>query len=438
MQFGEAIQKGLGRAFIQVRDSGAQELRDDILNACLHNLAYDSQCEGSRAEWLLAIADLTGEPQFYKELILAALPDATEKLWDARQLIELAAVLARRGSDRARRAIYERFELQEFASWIGAGQIVEIDGIEGLLHVAEIIGAKLLQNTDSWEDNYLVLEASELYGKEAVMAALSQGAETSANVRAYLDEVNKRADFLSANKSEKKSARQTDRDRLRVQYIISTIEAATRSVSTSCVWGRRASDEDLEYLFDRLLAETRREQLLRYLWIFRLREFPRLDDRLFDLAASEDEEIQDAAIVALAHSKDASIRNLANRLLRERPTSIYQSALRLYTKNYEPEDYQLIESILTLSEDVDLLHQTAYDLIRFVKAQEDPQLANFLFWAYERTPCAICRKYAVEDLLKRKQAPETLLQECLWDCSEEIRDLAKSALPESRGLSFEF
>lgn len=443
MQFGEAIQKGLGRAFIQVRDSGAEGLEEYILNACLHNLAYDAQCEGSRAEWLLALADLTGEPEFYKERILAALPDVTEEkeFWDADQLVELAAILARRGSDRARQAIYDKFDLQEeYAFWLGTQEIIEIDGIEGLLHIADIIGAKLLQNPDSWEDNYLVLEASELYGKEAVVAALSERAEISANVRAYLDAVTKYEkddEDSAASKSEDKSARKTRSSRPTLKYIISKIEAAGDLSLSGGVWGRRASDEDLEYLFDRLLAETRREQLLRYLWIFRLREFPALDDRLFDLAASHDEEIQDAAIVALAHSKDASIRNLANRLLRERPTSIHQSALRLYTKNYEPEDYQLIESVLTLSEDVDLIHAIAYDLIRFVNAQDDPQLANFLLWAYERTPCAICRKYAVEDLLKRKQAPEILLQECLWDCSEEIRDLAKSALPESRGLSFE-
>ncbi|NER36373.1 MAG: hypothetical protein F6J93_20725 [Oscillatoria sp. SIO1A7] len=438
MPFGEAIQKGLGRAFIQVRDSGAQGLKEDILNACLQDLAYDAQCDNSRAEWLLAIADLTGEPEFYHDRILAALPDVTEEeeLWDANQLVELAAILAQRGSERARQAVYRKFDLQEFdASWLGAEQIIEIDGIKGLLHIAEILGAKLLREPEHWEGANLVSEASELYGKEAVVAALSERAEISANVRAYIDEITKRSDFFEPNKSKKKkSSRQTDRDRPTVEYIISKIEAGANWRYYGGVLGQRASDGEIEYLFERLLAETRREQLLRYLWLFRKREFPRLDDRLFELAASDDEEIQHAAIVGLAHTKDTSIRNLANRLLREKPRSICHRALKLYNKNYEPEDCQLIESVLTLWEDSDWLHDIAFDLIHFIKAQEDPQLANLLFWAYERTPCAICRQYVVEDLLKRKQAPETLLQECFWDGDKEIRALAKSALPDSIGL----
>ena len=442
MPFGEAIQKGLGRAFIQVRDSGAQGLEDDILNACLHDLAYDAQSESSRAEWLLAIADLTGEPEFYHDRILAALPDVTEEeeFWDANQLFQLAAILAQRGSERARQAIYRKFDLQEFdTSWLGAEQIIEIDGIKGLLHIAEILGAKLLADPKHWEDDNLVSEASELYGKEAVVAALSERAEISANVRAYIDEITKRSDFFAPTKSnknkskKKKSSRQTDRPT--VEYIISKIEAGANWRYYGGVLGQKASDGEIEYLFERLLAETRREQLMRYLWLFRKREFPRLNDRLFELAARDDEEIQVAAIVGLAHTKDASIRNLANSLFREKPNSICRRALQLYKKNYEPEDYQLIEeSVLNVSEDSDLLHDIAFDLIRFIQAQDDPQLANLLFWAYERTSCAICRKYLVEDLLKRKQAPESLLQECFWDGDKGIRALAKSALPDSIGL----
>ena len=129
-KFCDAIQKGLGRAVIQVREQSQDNAGDAILHACLHNLAYDPQCEGDRADWMLEIVELTNNEQLYHQRILEALPDATD-FWDAQQLIELAAALARRGFPRARRAIYDKFELQQFnESWLGGRQIVELENPE--------------------------------------------------------------------------------------------------------------------------------------------------------------------------------------------------------------------------------------------------------------------------------------------------------------------
>ena len=80
----------------------------------------------------------------YHQRILEALPDATD-FWDVQQLVELAAALARRGFPQARRAIYDKFELQQFnETCLGGCQIVLLNGIEGLLRVAEVIGARFL------------------------------------------------------------------------------------------------------------------------------------------------------------------------------------------------------------------------------------------------------------------------------------------------------
>ena len=143
-KFCDALQKGLGRAVIQVREQSQDNAGDAILHACLHNLAYDPQCEGDRADWMLEIVELTNNEVFYHQRILEALPDVTD-VWDAQQLLELAAALARRGFPQARRAIYDKFELQQFnETCLGGCQIVLLNGIEGLLRVAEVIGARFL------------------------------------------------------------------------------------------------------------------------------------------------------------------------------------------------------------------------------------------------------------------------------------------------------
>ncbi len=197
-KFRDALQKGLGRAVMHVREHGTEKVRNDILHACLHNIAYDHQCEESRANWLLEIINLTNDEEYYHQCILEAIPNSTD-LWDTQQLVELATELARRGLEEARRAIYDKFALQEFDEfWIGGSQIVELDGIEGLLHVAEVIGTRLLEEPDFRHDyDYLVTEAIERFDKQTVIAALEKRASENANVRAYLDAVVKSSKSVS-------------------------------------------------------------------------------------------------------------------------------------------------------------------------------------------------------------------------------------------------
>lgn len=62
---------------------------------------------------MLEIVELTNNKELHHQRTLEALPDATD-FWDAQQLVELAAALARRGFPQARQAIHNKFELQQF------------------------------------------------------------------------------------------------------------------------------------------------------------------------------------------------------------------------------------------------------------------------------------------------------------------------------------
>jgi hypothetical protein len=41
-----------------------------------------------------------------------------------------------------------------------------------------------------WEDNYLISEASDRFGKETIMKILEERSQTNSNIKAYLDAVN--------------------------------------------------------------------------------------------------------------------------------------------------------------------------------------------------------------------------------------------------------
>lgn len=417
-----ALAKGLGRTFEYIKQKKAEELRPDLLNACLHSLVYDRQCEESRAEWLFELINLTDEVEYYRQNILQALPDANDD-WDIQQLYELAAIWAKKGDREAKQVIYEAFKKQEFnASWLGGTEIIEIDGVTGLLNVAEIFGGKLLKDEELWEDDSLISEASDRFSAEIVWHALEERSKINLNVKAYLDEV---ISYRQKKEERKNSKTRTTRKILELDTVLEQIEKATRHSYPLIRFGKYAEEKEIEHINERLIIETRREQLIRYLWVFRNRKMPKLDSRLLNWAEqSQDEEMQEAAISSLAKNQDDSIRNLAIKLLQKQPESIYLSAIELLINNYRSGDFQLVESVLTVCEERAFNHAVGCDLIDLTQAQKSLELVNCLLWVYQNTPCTYCRREAVEILIELKQMPEALLKECLHDCSSEIRNLA--------------
>jgi hypothetical protein len=417
-----ALRKGQGRIVLHLREHGTAPIEDELLEACLHSLAYDAQCEGTRAEWLMELLDLTGNTAFYRDRILEALPGATE-FWDVPQLLGLALEFARRGSSQARAALYETFDRQQFhEEWLGGEQIVALDGVAGMLHVAEVVGTRLSGDPEGWVDGSVLSLACEQCGEEPVMAALRARAQDCPAVRAYLDSIAS----LKARHHAAASAARTVKN---VDQILADIEAATGPFRGQFIaFGRTAGALDLERVFDRLLVESRQEQLLRCLWVFRRRALPRLDGRLFALAEGTDRELQEAALAALAASQAGSIRDLGLRLLRTDPETITRGALTLFRKNYAPGDHAAIEAVLVNLEEDGATHGIGFDLLDVAESQPDPELASCLNWVYERTPCSNCRWVALRELLKRERASAEMLREAAWDCAEDTRALAREAL----------
>lgn len=424
-QLRAALQKGQGRAWLHVREHGGQgEVRQEVLHACLHNLTYDPQCEGSRVEWLLSLIDLTGVPHFYERRVLEALPEAKE-FWDADQLVELAAAFARRGSDAARRALYGILRQRTFAESLGAEQLVDLDGLEGFLHVAEALGDRMLEDPDLWENDSLLCEVAERFGEEEVLRALRERAARSAGAEAYLEEV---LEYRREREDEGLAERPATSLRDVLEDIDSPEEEAWYKLAS---FGQRCSEDERETVFARLLWETRRESLLRCLWVFGMRGVPHLDDRLLDLAQADDLDIQRAAISALGGLRHPGVRDLMLRLLASSPP-VPPGALRLLGSNFAPGDGALVESVLRLPGDQGEIHARGLDLLHAADAVKDPELAGCLSWVYEETPCSLCRYSAVAALLDRGCGSAELFEECLHDCEEDTQSLAEEALKGDR------
>ena len=146
---------------------------------------------------------------------------------------------------------------------------------------------------------------------------------------------------------------------------------------------------------------------------------------MLDFAKSDNEKLQSAAIAALANYHSDTLRRLALELIREQPESVQNGVIKLLINNYKSGDFWVLESVLSISQDSDLQHSIGMDLIELINAQKTTELKECSLWVYENTPCSYCRQQIVEILIALRQTPQSMLQECLHDCSSKIRSLVQ-------------
>ncbi|MEM7726942.1 MAG: hypothetical protein AAF208_11315 [Cyanobacteria bacterium P01_A01_bin.45] len=433
-EFHQALQQGIGRTYLYIKKYGDSQVKDSILYYCLNHPAYDPQCEGGRADWLVSLIDLTGNQEFYFSKIIDGLIQSKD-FWSTEHLFELCGIIAQRNIQRARIAIYHKFDLQEFdESWLGGYEIIDIERFEGLEYVTQRLGKRLCEEKDYWDDGGVLDYAYEKLGKVEVSQYLENVSKTNRYVKRYHEVVESR-------NTEKSSLNKESRiERIRRTYslkkALSDIENQKYNFPYQYItFGKYATITEIELIFQKLLEETRKEQIIRYLWVFMKREVPRLDDKLSQFAVSDDEDIRHAAIWTLKLCQDNSIRDLAINLNQHPDDKFAVSSIGLFIKNYQSGDNKYIESVFSRIRDENTIHFLCTDLIHiFEENVFDTNILNknvldelltSLLWAYENTPCTICRTKIVRNLIENNLIPQSIIDECQFDCVDDIRNLAR-------------
>ncbi len=172
-----------------------------------------------------------------------------------------------------------------------------------------------------------------------------------------------------------------------------------------------------------LIFKARRQ--LRYFEVFSALELPELNQKIFELAASDDFELQSAVIQALSNNKDKAIRQLALLLCNQYDPISLQIILRLFVHNYQSGDHLIIDKMLTrLDNEIDI-HNSCSTLIDICGKHFEPALLTCLLWVYECSPCTVCREEAVKLMVQHELLPQKLQEKCQFDCIENIRNLVK-------------
>ena len=147
-QFADAFSKGLGRAMMHVKRYGLDGIADILLDACIHNKVYDTQCEENRAKWLFEMFKDSKEYVSFRNVLLKAL-ESEEKGADLYLLCDLVKEIAKSGDTQAKKILKKcvlNFSQSPDKDGLGAEDLVEIYGDSAVLELSRIYGKRLLKN----------------------------------------------------------------------------------------------------------------------------------------------------------------------------------------------------------------------------------------------------------------------------------------------------
>lgn len=425
---------GRGGAIRYLLASDMSAYRDLILDNCLHNMAYDTQVEGNRADYLYPLLRKSNEVDYYRKEIIESLL-TTENRSDADQLFDFAVLFARDGYTNARDAAYERFDRHDLEeSWSYATSLVAIDGVDGLLYVLDSIGSSPANLESSDQDDFVIRCITMDYcDAVAIKQALLAARERNPNIARFLDHVAE-SQTPSLSLDEVISGRQKDLPQRNIRKEIQGLtwkefRKYPKSDMLAVAWGKSATDEEIANSVDDIMSEKDPRRLVNYLRLFWKRPFPQDPGILSALFDNSSRRISHAVLNALSIIQHTEVRVLFERLLQIPEWSVM--SINLLKSNYQGGDHLIIEKLLQQQTDPNELHSLGFALRDVYERNPVPEAERSLVFLYENGPCSNCREDCVEMLRARQQLPDWVLQECIYDANERLRSRAKEWLKET-------
>jgi hypothetical protein len=414
-----ALRTGHGRALQHVQSHGAHGLERLIIDACLECQSYDPQCEADKAPWLrsiVACAHLEAEVIGAIGAWVDRPPEENHRDLDHRSamLRELAAA----GSSDARQLLYlSLVRLQgTTADVIADHDIVELDGLDGLVHVARQLGHWLQGDPDFWVSDVHIVQCDSVLGVGQGRAALEHEAASDPAIACYLASVDEFC--LISSEGARRSPAMVFTGAQIVAHALATQNDTCHWFSR---WSMQAAPSELATVFRALLDCEKPVHAQRLLRCFVRKDIPAYDRRLLRWTDRSEPRLRSVAIQALASVRHPDLRDLA---LQWMASGDLVDGVQLLVANFEPGDLSQCARHLERVHDVDEVHQLGSVILELCQAHLDADVQDCLLEIYELSPCATCRSRAAKVLVETGVAPTWLQEECALDADPDTRALA--------------
>jgi hypothetical protein len=415
-QFRSSIRRGTGEAHLILQRHPAINFSADIIKAALWNYAYDAQSEGSRALYIAELMALSKHQDTIRNAILTGLAAEENDTWALVQLFDLAKMLAQKGDQEARQAIYNRFynKIIKGSDWCGYTAIIELDGFEGLQFIATTIGKAMEKDPSTWDDNGIIHHFQKNHPEINAWSALEVAGQNNRFIKIYLENI--------AGTEKRWEQRRQENPRPEINY--ATVTEKINSKATVPLWRSHAqqlSATDLKKLADDFLQETDRLKLEKYCRIFDQVKYPYDDYRpLLALAKSKylkTDRLVEFASGALKYFTGSDIRKFAiDKLSQTRSPSRY---LDLLVANYKKGDNRLLTKIALACKNENDIHAITDGYTNIYAANPTKECKEPLEAIYSKLTCGVCRgillKILIDNMVLSKQLKEELQYDSYLD-----------------------
>lgn len=416
-QFHNSLKRGTGEAFLILQDNPNIDFSDSIIKGAITNYAYDQQSEGSRAVYIYQFIKKVKQKDKIIKAVLTKLQVEKTDYWSLDQMCDLAVLFFKAGHTEAKTALYNRFDKNtlEGYEFCGKEQLMEIDGINGILKVAAIVGKKILEENDSG-DSYLIDTFQKKNKDLSVYAELTKASKKNKFIDAY-------------NKSILENKWTFSKRRKFTMFSYELVKEKIESNKFRVISVDRANDlsiEDVEKLANELLEEKSKPKQELYLRFFSKRKFPFDYHPILKIASGKNPaktRLVEFSVDALKYFSGKDIRQLALEKLEAKKNPF--KYLDLLVSNYKKGDNKLLNEIVNRSDNYDFIHSIGFGYLDIYEANKTKECRQPLEAIYKKMNCGLCRKNVIKLLLDNNVLSDTIRQEIKFDSNEEIRKLYK-------------
>lgn len=413
--FDLALQRGLGRAVLMLREQGiGVQYRKAIQYACRNNLAYSSY-ESVRDAYLVDVLEASGDLEWH-------LPRLRKALWKPElyfdQLAMICARLTQSGQADFRDELYAAWKkrvttLDDEVRFDGADALLWLDGVVGWQFVQKEALANPPPDEEYWRDWCFYGDLVEKVGPRAARhAGDSDPALRAVIARILRDKWTRRKKEPSALTPPPTEAE--IREQLGNPAARLSLPGMGRAAPNSVILALAAT------------VPTEKEALRGWLRIFWQRLYPLDPAPLLNLLEHPDSQVSWWALKAIKQVQHPDVRVFAEKLVSSH-SPLRVEVCRLLANNPGPNDAALLEQVWESLTDEDEVHDLGFGFSEYAEAnpQETPIWLGIAL--YENCPCSLCRGSFARWLVKRGVAPDWLLAELAWDSEEDTRAYSVSS-----------
>ncbi len=439
--FKRYMMQGLGRCNIVLQKSEKiEKYKDVVLWGCLHNLAFDTQCEGTRADYVYKLTKFFDDEEYFLNPLVEAYEKYKSKdLWQFHHLTLLLQCFAADGKETALDSLRKKYKFlhsrlinkRSFRSYDYERDYFEeicfslktLGGINEMLEIASDMGELFEKNPhySGSSFDWFCARMSDDLGEVKLNLILKLEAEKSKYIKIFYENYTKAL-------SELQSFIRTPTEPLSAFDMKKEIdEKGMLPLIERIRFNRLSEDMEKEKLARIIMDEPNEDKKAELLCVF----FPLKEPFLFiphniliEYAKSTNENLKTAAIDILTDCVSDEARTFGFELLKNEDNKNNKiQAIKILLRNYTKKDKEFLLSLLENIK-IDYDEETGWHniVLKILKLNDSgvklPK--EFFFYIYNKTLCSNCREGAIRALAKRRALTKDIIEECRFDSNDGI------------------